>query len=425
MAGDKLKSFQLKNFKAVRDSGVIEFTPLTVFIGSNGSGKSSLIEGLETYQAIVENGLDKAMQHWRGFEYIWNQSVPHLPVPLNNGDRPYLSNPMEFCLNSRLSEQDFRASMSISQSSQKTEPFFKQEELVIDKDIKYFRNDSNSVEQIYPGGSDNDGEIAISKEDYLQSEYISIIDNRTIITQTDFSQFVSSWQFLALNAEGMGEPVLQKQTGGQIGLSKSLSDIHSERMFGLPKEQVRLSRNGSNIAEYLLDIKRLDELAFEGIIEAMKFVLPYAGEVLPTLTMELGRNVYLQMTEGQAQIPGWLLSTGTLRILAILALLRHPNPPSLIVIEEIENGLDPSSVGLIVEEIRNVVEEGKSQVIITTHSPYLLDLLVLPHIILVEREAGQPTFRRPANDESLKIWAERFSPGKLYTMGRLSREYAR
>lgn len=61
-----LQSFRLKNFKAVRDSNVISLLPLTVFIGNNGSGKSSIVEGLETFQAIVEDGLDKAMQHWRG-----------------------------------------------------------------------------------------------------------------------------------------------------------------------------------------------------------------------------------------------------------------------------------------------------------------------------------------------------------------------
>jgi hypothetical protein len=49
----QLRSFRLKNFKAVRDRGVIRFTPLTVFIGNNGSGKSSIIEGLETSQTIV------------------------------------------------------------------------------------------------------------------------------------------------------------------------------------------------------------------------------------------------------------------------------------------------------------------------------------------------------------------------------------
>ena len=41
------------------------------------------------------------------------------------------------------------------------------------------------------------------------------------------------------------------------------------------------------------------------------------------------------------EVPGWLLSTGTLRIVALLACLRHPKPPPLLVVEEIENGLDP------------------------------------------------------------------------------------
>jgi AAA15 family ATPase/GTPase len=40
-----LKSFLLRNFKAVRDSKAIRFTPLTAFIGNNGSGKSSLLRG--------------------------------------------------------------------------------------------------------------------------------------------------------------------------------------------------------------------------------------------------------------------------------------------------------------------------------------------------------------------------------------------
>lgn len=54
-----LRSFRLKHFKAVRDSGVIRFSPLTVFIGNNGSGKSSITEALETLQAIVDQGLDR------------------------------------------------------------------------------------------------------------------------------------------------------------------------------------------------------------------------------------------------------------------------------------------------------------------------------------------------------------------------------
>ncbi|MBE9151819.1 AAA family ATPase, partial [Coleofasciculus sp. LEGE 07092] len=118
-----------------------------------------------------------------------------------------------------------------------------------------------------------------------------------------------------------------------------------------------------------------------------------------------------------------VLSTGTLRILALLALLRHPEPAPLIVIEDIENGLDPRTIHLIVDEIRNVIEAGKTQVIITIHSPYLLDLLSLSQIILVERDdTGQPVFSRPADQESLQEWSKKFGPGKLYTMNRLSQQ---
>jgi predicted ATP-dependent endonuclease of OLD family len=73
-----------------------------------------------------------------------------------------------------------------------------------------------------------------------------------------------------------------------------------------------------------------------------------------------------------------------------------------------------------VNEIRNAVEEGKTQIIMTTHSPYLLDQLLLEHIVLVERIEGKPVFSRPGDNEHLQKWAERFSPGALYTASKLS-----
>ena len=136
---------------------------------------------------------------------------------------------------------------------------------------------------------------------------------------------------------------------------------------------VKLKSDGSNIAEFLLDIRKRDEDAFEGILETLQNILPHVKDLQSSLTAELDRSVHFQLTERKARMPGWLLSTGAHRILALLALLRHPSPPSLIVIEEIENSFDPRTLHFIVEEIRYVIEEGISQVIFTTHSPYLLD----------------------------------------------------
>jgi predicted ATPase len=373
MTDSRLKSIKLRNFKAIRDSKAIRLTPLTVLIGNNGSGKSSVIEGLETYQTIVTSGLDAAMVPWRGFEYIRNQAVSR-KLQSVNGDRPYQTNPVEF----NLLWQNYRATMTVTTGAGDNQLFIQEEQISLQ---------GQPIEQ--PLRTDlADDTSAIS----------SSLDHRLNI---DLFATIAGWQFLNLNPYAMGNSSLQKRTGGAIHLAK----------------------DGSNIAEYLLSIYSQDPLAFNGILETLQYVLPYARDLQPKITSELERSVYLQLTEANFKVPGWLFSTGTLRILALLAVLRHPQPPPLIVIEEIENGLDPRTIHLIVDEIRNVVESGLSQVILTTHSPYLLDLLPLCQIVLVERDPkGQPIFTRPADQKSLDTWAEQFTPGKLYTMGRLSQE---
>jgi AAA15 family ATPase/GTPase len=64
----------IKNFKAIQ-SATIKLTDLSVFIGNNGSGKSSIIEALQTLQDILLHGVSAAFQNrWFGFEYICNTS---------------------------------------------------------------------------------------------------------------------------------------------------------------------------------------------------------------------------------------------------------------------------------------------------------------------------------------------------------------
>jgi predicted ATPase len=90
------------------------------------------------------------------------------------------------------------------------------------------------------------------------------------------------------------------------------------------------------------------------------------------------------------------------------------------VIEELENGLDPRTIHLFVEQIRAALAGGRMQIIVTTHSPFLLDLFDLSQLVVVERVGGRPTFTRP-NEKALADWSKSFTPGRLYTMGRLTR----
>lgn len=400
MSSLSLQSFRLKNFKAVRDSSSIKFTPLTAFIGNNGSGKSSVIEGLEMLQTIVIADLDAAMAPWRDFRDILNKATPHkLEDKLEQRIRPYHTNPISLDVRGSLeNSMNVRYSLEITDGPGSNDLFIKQETLNQRKGrnipaFDFTRDDRGYVT----------GKYVVDEEESIDTRLpdgtslLNLVSSRLPYAMP-LRDFIRNWQFVSLMPQNMG----------------------SERRQNLTTSHIKLEKDGSNIAEYLLDIKRRDSQAFEGIINTLQFVLPYSQDLQVALRSELERTVYLQLTEENFKVPGWLLSTGTLRILALLALLRHPEPPPLIIIEEMENGLDPSSVNLIVNELREATESGKTQIILTTHSPYLLDQLLLDHIILVERVEGQPIFRRPGNDAQLQQWAERFGPGRLYITSRLS-----
>ncbi len=368
----RLQSVRVRNFKAIVDSKVVKLGALTAFIGNNGAGKSSLIEALETYQSIVRDGLDIAMQRWLGIEHARHKGQEA------RERRGELVNPISFVFTIGTSPRKVRRIELEANNDPAVNRMFIAQERISYPDGTWLDRNVGAVSAYSPGRS----MLSAPMSDFVEE-----------------ARHVLDWQFLTLSPERMGLPVPQQRTGGGV----------------------RLARDGSNIADFLLDLRRQDQNAFDGIVETMGYVLPYAKDIQPSLTSsEIERKAWLQLTEADFKVPGWMLSTGTLRLLALLALLRHPNPPSLIVVEEIENGLDPRSIHLLVEEIRNAVLDGTTQVILTTHSPYLLDLLTLEHLVLVERNAkGQPLFLRPADNENLQRWAIDFAPGKLYTMGSL------
>jgi predicted ATPase len=382
-----LRSFRLQNFKAIRDSGTVQFGSLTVFIGNNGSGKSSLVEGLETFRDVIVDGVDAAMTRWRGFEHIWNNAVKHeLRHVLDQ--RAHYSHPMAFRAHLQLPRYSVRATQEISLGEGGNELFI-QKEQVIRKGPRFEERITRDAHGKQTVTLDRAGKPTAVRPELEDGES----------TLRDMlGDHLGRWQFLTLTPDAMGQPMPQQRAAGRI----------------------RLARNGSNIAEYLNEIRKRDLDAFDGIVDAVRYVLPFAADPQPTLASELQREFYLKLKEEDFEVPGWLLSTGTLRILALLACLRHPEPPPVLVVEEIENGLDPRTLNLLVEEIRAAVTAGTTQVIATTHSPYLLDLLDLSHIVVVEREDGQPTFKRP-NEDELANWAKSFSLGRLYTMGRLTR----
>lgn len=378
-----LRSIGVENFKAIRKSGMVRLAPLTVFIGNNGSGKSSLIEAARMYQRLLLEGVDAAFADVLGFEHVRNKWLLSVHKGFKRSAAIWLRVKAKFP--DALGEYDATVGVDAEPSGNRV--FIAEETIELRNSLSFDRNATEST-------------LALARANPGKSMA------RQWLGAAPFVSFVERWQFVLLNPEVMGKPRAKRRTGGRLALAP----------------------DGGNLAEYLLDLAERSPSAFNGVVEAMSFVLPYAAEIQAKLADDLERRAFLELVERSGEglnfrVPGWLFSTGTLRVLAILALLRDPDPPPVIFIEELENGLDPRTLGLLVEEIRRAVKARRTQVIATTHSPYLLDQLLFEHVVVVERNAqGYPEFWRPQDERALDVWARDFSLGQIYTMGQLHRE---
>jgi predicted ATPase len=372
-----IKNIEVKNFKAIEQAKV-KLTPLTAFIGYNGMGKSSMLEALQMFKSIVTEGLDAAVRPWREFKHIYYKGKKKKRKFLKDGIELQFA-PMEFMFNVKLAAKSTmnpsKFSTSIGQENTSSGNIFFIEEKVSYKLFERSRDADNNY-------------ITQDRKAPWQTPDKSILS-----AELEIRRYVESWQFLSMNTFLMGDPHSQKKTSGAITLHK----------------------DGRNIAEYLLSIRDKDIEVYKGILETLQYVLPYAKDLQPQITQELEKMVYLQLSEQDFKLPGWMLSTGTLKILALLAVFRHPEPSPLIVIEELENGLDPRTIHLVITEIRNYIDNKKGQVLITSHSPYLLDQLHISQVVFVERKDEKVSLSRPADDEEVLEWSKKFAPGQLYT----------
>ncbi|MFL5384462.1 MAG: AAA family ATPase [Longimicrobiaceae bacterium] len=142
-------------------------------------------------------------------------------------------------------------------------------------------------------------------------------------------------------------------------------------------------------------------------------------EGIEDLTFSLGGgNVQLFLKEDGKEIPASRLSDGTLRYLALLAILLHPDPPPVLAIEEPELGLHPDVIPHIAELL--VRASTRTQLVVTTHSRMLVDALSdqPSSVVVCEQENGASRFRR-LEAEPLRAWLDEYSLGTLWSMGQL------
>ncbi|MGA8740725.1 MAG: AAA family ATPase, partial [Terracidiphilus sp.] len=179
---------------------------------------------------------------------------------------------------------------------------------------------------------------------------------------------------------------------------------------------IRLLPNGANLSSVLYSIRERHPDDWEEILELMKTAQPdFLG--LRVLAEGGDGSLLLRWFEQRFEQQGVsanLLSDGTLKLLCLVAILKNPDPPPLICIDEPELGLHPDWIEIVAELLQDAAM--RTQVIVATHSPQIVAKMNPEQVIVAEKENGETSLTQ-LSAEDLEKWLKDFNLAELWLAG--------
>lgn len=169
--------------------------------------------------------------------------------------------------------------------------------------------------------------------------------------------------------------------------------------------------DAANIAPFLLELKRNETKAYERIVESVQLVTPFFQDFI--LTPNRQDKVRLRWRQKGSDYPlkPYHLSDGTIRFICLATALLQPDPPSTMIIDEPELGLHPYAIEILAELIQAASQ--KTQLIVSTQSPALVDCFAPEDVVVVTRKKGASRFER-LDAKDLSAWLTDYSLGELW-----------
>lgn len=185
----------------------------------------------------------------------------------------------------------------------------------------------------------------------------------------------------------------------------------------------RLADDAGNLAAVLHNLSDAGPEAFESLVSDMRFCLPGLDSVRFVPVGGRGKAVPVELHEQGVRSPVDLqdASFGTVRMLALLTALHEPDPPPFTGIEEVDHGLHPWAIDILVDRLR--AASHRSRILITTHAPTLVNRLKPSESIVCDRDphTGASVIPCISSSELRRVerGADGLRPGELWFAGAL------
>ena len=365
-----LESISIKGFKSIRDVEV-KLRDINVLIGANGSGKSNFLEVFSFLQAIHASRLSDRLVDEALRQYVARRGGAGSLLHFGPKFTEYVGFGIKF---------DSSGEYSIL--------------------MDYTDADTLSINRISARYS-----LAPSNE-LLPADAPSVREDTTGTSSLErkahddaFIRLLSSWRLYHFHDTSRSAPI------------KKTANLHDNRY---------LRADGSNLAAFLYLLREKHEHSYRFMRNTVRLVAPFFEDFIleplalnpDTIRLEwkhVGADAYFDVSS---------LSDGTLRFIALAALLQQPVElrPSVILLDEPELGLHPLAITMLASMIKTASVD--TQVILATQSPTLLDHFKPEDVLVADRVDGATEFTRHSTEE-LALWLEDYSIGQLWEMNDL------
>lgn len=370
----KIEKIGITNYKALENIEIKDLPNMCVFLGANGTGKSTLFDVFGFLSDALKNNVKTAINKRGGFNEVISRD--------KKGDIAF---EIKFRNDPIAGKRQPLITYELSIGLKNNQP-------IVTKEILSYRRGQTGKPYKFLDFSEgignaiiNEDEFETAKQEFKEKREEQRLDSPDILALKGLGQFkkfkaISSFRKLLENWYVSNFQIQAAQTIADTGISE------------------HLSTSGNNLAQVTKYIYENHPDIFSGILLKLKNKVPGISHVEATETID-GRIV-LQFKDGTFKDPfiSRFVSDGTLKMFAYLILLNDPQPFPLLCVEEPENFLHPDLLIELAEEFRDYSVRG-GQVFISSHSPDFVNAVRIEELFWLSKEKGYSKIIRAKDDE--------------------------
>ena len=392
--GMKIEFIKIINYKVFQNVEVRDIPNLAVFLGKNGSGKTTFFDVFGFIHDCLNSNVRIALAKRGGYKEVVSRGHEGEDISFeikfrSSAEEPLVTYELSICM------QDMRRA-------------------VVKKEILRFRRGKKGspwkvLDFSYGEGIAADGELKTYEDVRLAARKPQKLDSPDILAIKGLGQFK---EFQAISAF--------RKLVEDWYVSDFRIETARERHEAGYEEQ--LSRNGDNLAVVAKYIQDEHPELFAEILEKMKQRVPGVTKIDTAETQD--GYIVLRFQDGEFQNPfsTKFVSDGTIKMFMYLVLLYDPIHHALLCVEEPENQLYPELLEELAEEFKLYANQG-GQVFISTHSPDFLNAVSLEEIYCLSKKDGYTVITKASEDDLVKSLYEAGDlPGAMWRQHILVRD---